>query len=123
MQGLTLLEWLASTQAKRDELAAYGVSGRPMDAVERHGDIQVAIRSSDETGRLLSDAESFLTQAQAQAVLAMRDRYPDFTAKEREKMEKDHVRDIQRIVHGLEVTAKTINSRVFSIMNSNRAHL
>lgn len=115
--------WLASTQKQRDALDAYGASERPMDAVERSQDIQKAIQASDAVGRLLADAESFLTQSQAQAVLAMRDKYPDFTAKEREKMERDHVRGIQRLVHGLEVTAKTLSNRIFSILNANRSRL
>lgn len=122
-QGLNLSDWLISTQEKRDELDAYGKSPLPLDAGERHVEIERAIQNADDSGRLLADAESFLSQAKAQAVLAMIDKYPDLSSKEREIMVKDAVRGVQRLVDGISVTNRTINHRIFVIQNANRARL
>lgn len=116
------LDWLTQTQAKRDSLCEYGLSQVPQDGIERGQDMDRAISMCDNACRLLADAESFLTHAKAQAVLSIKEKYPDFTARERERLEADTVKDVQRIYDGLEITTRTIKSRIFSAMNKNRAH-
>jgi hypothetical protein len=81
-----------------------------------------AIQNADDCGRLLADAESFLSQAKAKAVLAMIDDYGDLTARDREILVKNEVRGVQRLVDGIAVTERTIRSRLFSSMNANRSH-
>jgi hypothetical protein len=84
--------------------------------------MDAAIQSADDCGRLLADAQSYLSQAKAQAMLAVLDEYEDLSAKEREFVIKDRVRKIQRLCDGLEVTERTLRSRLFSSMNANRSH-
>ena len=123
MKDLTLSEWLTSTQERRDELDAYGKSPLPADAGERHADIEKAIQSADDSGRLLADAESYLTQAEALAVFSVRKDHPEITAREREIVARAVVRDVQRLVEGVRTTNRTINQRIFVIQNANRSRL
>ena len=118
---LILSEWLEATQSRRTELLAYAKSPLPVDISERHADLDMAIRAEDDLGQLLSDAESFLAQYTAQAVLAMREKYSDLSAKERELMIKAEVKDIRRVVDGIDVTSRTVKSRIFAILNANRS--
>lgn len=121
VKGITFDDWLQSTEERRNDLAEYGKTPLPADIGERHADMDKAIQGADDAGRLLADAESFLSQHFAQSILSMRDRYPDLSAKEREAIVRSEVRDIQRIVDGLAVTARTIKSRIMSNLNANRA--
>lgn len=119
---ITLTEWLEGTQVRRTELEDYGRSLLPADIGERHADMDIAIKCADDAGRLLADAESFLSQAKAIAMYnALKDE--DLGAKEREIVIKNEVRHVQRIVDGLKVTTKTLMNRLYSNMNSNRSRL
>lgn len=118
---LSLVEWLEQTRARREELDAYGRSPLPTDAGERHMDLEAAIQNGDDAGRLRADAESFLSQYLAQAVMKFSQRRDEFTADERKALVRDSVRDIQRLVDGLTVTERTIKSRIFAAMNANRS--
>lgn len=120
---LTLEEWLTATEERRDELDKYSMSPLPADISERHADTDECIQSESDACRLLADAESYLSQFKAQSVLAIKDKYPDLSAKEREVMLKDSIRDVQRLVDGLAVTAKTLSNRRFHSMNANRSRL
>jgi hypothetical protein len=119
---LTLVQWLDSVQERIDALYAYAKTPLPAGPEERHLDMDMAIQSADDCGRLLADAESFLSQAKAKAVLAMIDDYGDLTARDREILVKNEVRGVQRLVDGIAVTERTIRSRLFSSMNANRSH-
>jgi hypothetical protein len=119
---LSLDDWLTSVQDRIDALYAYGKTPLPAGPEERHLDMDAAIQSADDCGRLLADAQSYLSQAKAQAMLAVLDEYEDLSAKEREFVIKDRVRKIQRLCDGLEVTERTLRSRLFSSMNANRSH-
>ena len=114
-------DWLEQTQKKRDELAEYGRSPLPADASERHHDLDRSIQFSDDASRLLADADSYLSQADALAVFQARDKHPDLTAGERRVIAKNAVRDIQRLVAGLETTNRTIKSRIITNLNANRS--
>ena len=118
---LDLGEWLTQTQTRRDELAEYGASPLPLEAGERHMDLEKAIQNGDDAGRLLADIQSFLTQATAQAVLDVRSSFDQLGADERKLLVKNKVRDIQRIADGLAVTQSSIRSRIFSTLNANRS--
>lgn len=122
-EELTLVEWLTSTQEKREELDTFGKSALPADAGERHVDMELSIQHSDDAGRLLADAKSYLTQAYAQAMFAARKEHPDLTAKEREIVIEDSVRHVQRLIDGICVTVKTLNNRIYTMMNQNRSKL
>ncbi len=121
--GFSLTEWLESTQEKRDELDAYGRSPLPCDAGERHAEMEKSIQAADDSGRLLADAETFLSQCLAQSVLYIRDKYPELTADERKIMIRDRAASVQRLVHGIAVTNKTLNTRLFVMQNQNRSRL
>lgn len=119
---MDLTTWLEQTESKRNELYDYGRSPLPCDIGERHNDIERAIQNSDDAKRLQSEAESYLTQARAQALFAVLHEYPDLSAKDREIVIKDRVRDLQRLVDGLTTTSRTIRDRIYSTLNANRSH-
>lgn len=112
--------WLESTQARRDELAEYARSPLPIGN-DSAGEINALIANEDDAQRLLADAESYLLQAQASAMFQTRERHPDLSAKERELVAKSDVRDIQRTVDGVAVTARTISNRRYLQMNQARS--
>ncbi len=105
---MTFNEWLSETESERGRLIAFG-KGIPSSL-----DAGAAITASDEAARLLADAESFLTQAEAYAVLEMKKKYPDMSSRERAVMEKEAVRDIQLIVDACRITHKSCVSRYFN---------
>ncbi len=117
---MTFDEWLSQTQERRDELDAFARSPLPLGA-DVHGETNRLIECEDDANRLLADAESFLTQYTAQAVLGIRAKYPDSSADERKIHVKDEVRQIQRLVDGIHVTAKTISNRRYLQMNAARS--
>ena len=118
---LTLSEWLATTKERRAGLEAYAKSPLPRDISERHADIETAIQGADDSGRLLADLESYLSQAKAQALFSALEKYPDLNARERDLVIRSEVRAIQRLVDGMHVTDRTIKDRIFSSLNANRA--
>jgi len=122
MTDLTLTEWLEATQERRAELEAFAAKAVIAEASERRGDIETSIRYADDAGRLLADAESFLSFAKAQALLEALKR-DDLNGKDREVIIRSEVRGVQRLVDGLTVTVKTINNRIFAGMNANRSRL
>lgn len=122
-EGLSLEDWLISTQEKRDELDAYARSPLPKDISERHGDMDMAVRGSDDAGRLLADAEGFLTQYRAKAMFEALKKYSDLTSKEREFVVRDEVRMVQRLVDGMSVTYRLIHDRIYINQNANRSRL
>lgn len=105
--------WLAQTQTDRDMLIDYGQSAVPPDADMQSADVEIAIQCCDQAGRLVSEARRFLTQAEAQAVLVMKEKYPDLSSRERGIMEKDAVKDIQLVLDSCEITQRSCLSRVF----------
>lgn len=105
--------WLTETQERRDNLVAYAQSGIPTDDSEQHVDVEMAIEACDQAGRLVLEAKRFLTQAEAQAVLAMKGKYPDLSSRERGIMEKDSVKDVQLVLDSCEITQRSCLSRVF----------
>lgn len=120
--GLTLDEWLESTQARRDELDAYAVS--PMPAFEdRERDIERAIAWGHDCGKLLADAEGYLSHAKATAMYQAKDDPRDWNSKQIDLVVKDSVRLVQRLVDGLCVTNRSIQNRIFALMNANRSRL
>jgi len=119
--GLDFTEWIEQTQARRDELVELCRSQIDTDSGVRHGDLDRSIQNADDAGRLRADAEAFLVQATAQAVLAYSKRRDEFTADERKALVRDSVRDVQRLVDGLTVTERTIKNRIYALMNLNRS--
>lgn len=117
---MTFDQWLEQTQARRDELDAFARSPLPVGN-DAFGEYNTLIAAEDDAQRLLADAQTFLTQATAKAVLTIKTKYPDNSADERKILVKDSVRDIQRLVDGIEVTARAMGSRRFLSMNINRS--
>lgn len=113
-------DWLTQTQARRDELDAYARSPLPIGN-DSHGEINTLIAAEDDAQRLLADAQTYLTQATAVAVLFIKGRYPDNSADERRILVKDAVRDIQRLTDGIEVTARAMSNRRYLHMNAARS--
>lgn len=118
--GISFDEWLSQTQARRDDLAEYARSPLPIGN-DSHGEVNTLIAAEDDAQRLLADAQTYLTQATAVAVLFIKGKYPENSADERRILVKDAVRDIQRLVDGIEVTARAMSSRRFLSMNINRS--
>lgn len=121
MADKSLEEWLECFSPRFAALYAYAKSPLPNDIGERHNDIEKAIHFGDEVGRLLADAESYLTQHTAQAVLLVKEQHGDLNADERKTIIKDTVRKIQRLVDGLAVTERSIKDRVYVGLNANRS--
>jgi hypothetical protein len=117
---VTFDEWLAQTQDRRDELDAYARSPLPIGN-DSHGEINTLIAAEDDAQRLLADAQTFLTQATAQAVLRIKREYDENSADERRILVKDAVRSVQRIVDGIEVTARAMSNRRYLHMNAARS--
>lgn len=113
-------EWLSQTQKRRDELDAYARSPIPIGN-DSHGEVNTLIKCEDDAQRLLADAQTYLTQATAQAVLRIKREYDENSADERRILVKDAVRDIQRLVDGITVTAKAMSNRRYLHMNTNRS--
>lgn len=119
----TLDQWLEAFSPRFAALYAYAKSPLPNDPGERSVDIESAIHHGDEAGRLKADAESYLTQAMAQAVLTCKDLNPGLTANERKLLVKDGVRKIQRLVDGLTVTERSIKDRIYAAFNANKSRM
>ena len=120
---LTLDEWLVTTQEKRDELDSYSRSALPSTMEERHSDIDKSIQLSADSGALLADAESYLSQAKGIALMDLRNDPAEYTGRELDILVKARVRTVQRIVDGIHVTNRTLGARIFAIQNANRARL
>lgn len=71
-------------------------------------------------GALLADAESFLIQARAAAVLdVIKDpKYEDLAATERKHIVEDKAKDVKRLRDNLEVTVVALKQKCFAIMNT-----
>lgn len=113
-------DWLFQSQARRDELAEFVRSPLPIGN-DAAGELSTLILAEDDAQRMLADVHTFLTQAQAKAVLDIKTRYPENSADERRILVKDAIRDIQRLADGIEVTARGISNRRFLTMNAARA--
>ena len=120
---LSLSEWLEATATRRTELEAYALAPLPTDIGERHMDLEKSIQNADDAGRLLADGEMYLTGEKAKAMFAALKEHDDLTAKEREIVIKASVAQVQRLIDGLAVTARTIHDRIFVSMNANRSRL
>ena len=121
--GLDLEDWLDHTSDRRAELLAYSKTPLASDAGERHKDMDAAVQNAADAGQMLADAEGYLIQATAQAVLVIRHDHENLDANERKALVKDRVWKIQRLVDGLSVVVKSINGRIFLAMNQNRSRL
>lgn len=117
---LSFDDWITQTQARRDELADYARSPLPIGNDSR-GEIDTLIAAEDDAQRLLADAQTYLTQATAVAVLFIKGKYPENSADERRILVKDAVRDIQRLADGIEVTARAMSNRRYLHMNAARS--
>lgn len=114
-------DWLDQTDALRTKLYNFGKSPLPIEPGHRHLDMDAAIQSADDAGRLLADLDSYLTQHTAQAVLEVKKQYEDNSADERKILVKDRVRGIQLIRDAMAITQRTIRDRLYTSMNTNRS--
>lgn len=117
---MTFDDFLTQTQARRNELDAYARSPLPIGN-DSAGELNALITAEDDAQRLLADAETFLVQSQAKAMFAARQNHQELNAKERELVIKAECANIQRIVDGIAVTARTISNRRYLMMNVNRS--
>jgi len=116
-----LESWLESTQTRRDGLDSFAVSAMPVFEF-RERDIEKAIAWGHDAGKLLADAEEFLTKAKAQAMYsALADER--LSAKDRDLSIRSSVSGIQRLVDGLGVCNRTIQNRIYATMNARRSTL
>ena len=118
----SLTDWLESTQATRDELDSYAVSALPVFE-DRERDIEKAIASGHYCGKLLADAESYLTHEKAKSMFNALGDPRELNSKQVDLVVKDDTRAVQRLVDGLAVTNRSIQNRVFGLMNANRSRL
>ena len=117
-EEISFEDWLTQSQARRDELDAYARSPLPIGN-DAYGEINTLIEAEDDANRLLADAQTYLTQATAKAVLDIKTRYAENSADERKILVKDAVCKVQRLCDGIEVTARAMGSRRFLAMNLN----
>lgn len=118
---LTLAEWLTATQKQRDELRAYGKSPLPLDAGERHTELDKTIQKSDDAGRLCADAEEYLVKEIAAAYMKIRGNELKLRVPEIEAAVESEVSTLRRIVKDCAVTDRTLKTRIFAIQNQSRS--
>lgn len=116
-----LIEWLQSTEELRAKLLAYGRSPIPTEAGDRQIDVSTALEHGQDAGDLLADAETFVLQAEAAAVLAVRRTHPELTASERKVLASLEASEVTRLRDGIAVLYRTIKDRRFALMNLNRS--
>ena len=121
LEGLSLADWLATTQERREAITAHGKKPMSTDIGERSSDQDLTINLSQDAGDLLADAEWFLTQETARATLAARKKYDKLSVDERRIMVKAEVADLQRLCDSLSVDVQVLRSRLFHGMNQNRS--
>lgn len=93
------------------------------DGQGRSGDIEKAIRGAEAAGLQLSQVQYFLTGETAKSVMSHKTECPELSAKERDLMVKDHVKDIQRLYDRLDVLCHSLNIRIRSQLNARRSIL
>lgn len=114
--GMETLEvWLETTAQKRAQLMTYGQTGKPDTAEGRALDSMTAIQMTDEAARIRNEAICLLTKAREQAMWDARKKYPELNSRERERVEKSAVRQIQLLVDACEITYKSCLSRYFNL--------
>ena len=118
---LTLEEWLDQTVKMRADLYAYGKESLPLDHGQRHLDFDKAIQNADDAGRLVADADLYLTQEIARETLNIKKTMPGATADERKMLVKGEVAELQHLRDSLAVTQRTIRDRIYTNQNENRA--
>jgi len=114
---LTFTHWLDSTAEVRAKLLAYSRSPIPTDPGERQLDVSRALALGQDAGDLLADAEVYLSQAFAAAMLDARQEHDAQTAR---IVAKAKTAKIERLREGLNVMYQTIKDRRFSLLNLNR---
>lgn len=102
--------WLEKTQKQRDALFAYAREEMPTEAVLIGGDIERAMRAELAAGLQCVDADFFLTQETARAVLKYRGD-DSLSAKERDIIVKDSVKDTKRLRDSLELLREILVAR------------
>lgn len=113
-------EWLDKNSETMSWLMAHIQSPMPDSFESRMSEIESDIKLKDTAERLLADAESFLTQETARAILEVRRKHPDLSSEERKAFVKLCVKDVKRIYDGLDVTCRGIKDRLISCLNANR---
>jgi hypothetical protein len=111
---MTFDEWLEETDKQRALLTAYGQSGRTDSMEGRAIDSELAIKMTDESARILNEAENFLALAREKAMWAARKDHPELNSRERELVERAAVISIKRVVDSCAVTHKSCVSRYFN---------
>lgn len=119
-QGLTLEEWLDSTQQRREQLEAFCRTKMPI-GISSSEEMDEVIQATDDAGRLLADADGYLILETARSIFEVKKKHGDLAADERKQIVKDKVREVKRLVDGLSVTHTTLKSRLFAIMNHNKS--
>lgn len=117
-EELSLSEWLDSTAEARGKLLAYSRSPIPTDPGERQLDVSEALTLGQDAGDLLADADFFLSQAFAVAVLDARLEHDASTAR---IVAKSKTAKLERLREGLSVMHQTIKDRKYALMNLNRS--
>ena len=115
---ISFTDWLDSTAETRAKLLAYSRSPIPTDPGARQLDVSEALALGQDAGDLLADAEVYLSQAFASAVLEAKLMHDAQTAR---IIAKSKTAKIERLREGLGVMYKTIDHRRFALMNLNRS--
>lgn len=110
-------DWLTSTQELRGALLAYSKSTISTDPGERQLDVSKALEMGQDAGDLLADADQYLAQAFAKAVLEAREDHDAATAR---IVAKGAVASVQRLRDGVAVCYQTIKDRRFTLMSVGR---
>lgn len=117
MNDLTLDQWLESTTEKRSELLSYSKSPISTDPGSRQLDVSRALELGQDAGELLADADLYLSQEFAKAIL---DSSPMHNAQTAKIVAKGKVAELKRLRDGLSVLYGTIKDRRFSLLSVGR---
>lgn len=110
-------DWLSSTTELRGSILAYSKSPIPQDPGARHLDISKALGMGQDAGDLLADADQYLSQAIARAVLEAR---KDNDASTARVVARGATAGLQRVRDGIAVCCQTIKDRRFTLMSIGR---
>jgi len=118
MDGISFDEWLEQTDGIRAKLEAHSATPLPVDAGERHMELEKSIAYEDYAAVLVADIEFYVTMETEKAYMNLR---PDLTAKTGEVIVKAKVASLVRLKAKIAATAKTMHSRMIASMSENRA--
>lgn len=122
---MTLEEWLTEYRDEIDQSRAFALSERAWDPAHLDEDLRRSRRDYARMGVLLSQAETFVAQAEAAATHAVKVKFQDASAAERRVFAKadDQFRKVCEIRDDLQIIVSALNKMHYELMNFRKTAL